>query len=467
MSPDLKNDALRHERQRLLAFAVVCLSFIVSTVIAQVSMQTVHTAAMDIALNACPSIERLAAARTELRRLHLIIDDTIDQALAGRKADLEPVATSRARVQAEIVAYLKLPVFRGEQELWGTVRGDIDRLDAEIDRTLVRIARGDAQGAAARLDRELRQAFETASEALTDAIELNVARARELAVSIEQARARTVTLELALDFLSVLLAAGAFFVLSRSMRRYAALQTSHERLLRERADELEQFAGRVAHDVLGPLTTVQLALDHAVENGALDDRGHKLAGTGARSLRRVRTIVEGLLEFARSGARPEAGARSELRGVLAELAAELGLAAAEAGVKFRLEEPPAVAVACSPGVLTSLVSNLARNAIKYIGDGAERRVTVRATEREGRVLVEVEDTGPGLAPDLERAVFEPYVRASGNRLPGIGLGLATVKRLAQAHGGSVGVRSLSGRGSVFWFELPLVPRAPGGVAQAG
>jgi signal transduction histidine kinase len=69
-------------------------------------------------------------------------------------------------------------------------------------------------------------------------------------------------------------------------------------------------------------------------------------------------------------------------------------------------------------------------------------------------LVEVEDTGPGLEPAEEAVVFEPLVRAARPDVPGIGLGLATVRRLATAHRGSTGVRSRPGEGSLFWFELP-------------
>jgi signal transduction histidine kinase len=72
----------------------------------------------------------------------------------------------------------------------------------------------------------------------------------------------------------------------------------------------------------------------------------------------------------------------------------------------------------------------------------------------GRVYFEVQDTGPGIAAELSERIFQPYVRAGLPGQPGIGLGLATVKRLVEAHGGRVGVRSVVAGGSLFWFELP-------------
>jgi signal transduction histidine kinase len=81
---------------------------------------------------------------------------------------------------------------------------------------------------------------------------------------------------------------------------------------------------------------------------------------------------------------------------------------------------------------------------------------LRVADAEDRCRVSVEDTGPGIPPNKKSILFEPYVRGSANE-PGIGLGLATVKRLAEAHGGRVGVESALGSGSTFWFELPKAP----------
>jgi signal transduction histidine kinase len=101
------------------------------------------------------------------------------------------------------------------------------------------------------------------------------------------------------------------------------------------------------------------------------------------------------------------------------------------------------------------VGNLIANAIKYMpGDRPERLVSIRGTDTPLGVHVEVSDTGPGLPNEVQESIFDPYVRADASR-PGLGLGLATVKRLVQSHRGRVGVRSKVGEGSVFWFELPV------------
>ena len=116
---------------------------------------------------------------------------------------------------------------------------------------------------------------------------------------------------------------------------------------------------------------------------------------------------------------------------------------------------------CAGGVLASLLSNLLRNAIKHMGDRPRRQIRVRVAARYDRVRFEVDDSGPGLPPDLLPDAFDPYVRGSGTREPGLGLGLATVRRLVEGHDGRYGVSSRLGEGSLFWFELPAAGRAAG------
>src|SRR5205085_8918585 len=183
---------------------------------------------------------------------------------------------------------------------------------------------------------------------------------------------------------------------------------------------------------------------------------------------RVRRIVDGLLEFARAGARPEAGARADVRAVTAGILEELAPFASQRHAMLRSEEVPECAVACSPGVLLSLLGNLLRNALKYLGSSETREVMLRVRSRRGRVLFEVEDTGPGIPPSLGARIFEPYIRGPNTGAPGIGLGLATVKRLVESHGGSLGVRAGARGGALFWFELDeAAPSEPAELHETG
>ena len=175
---------------------------------------------------------------------------------------------------------------------------------------------------------------------------------------------------------------------------------------------------------------------------------------GVRSLQRADVLVRDLLRFARASVAPQAEGHASLPAVVAGVVDDLEGEASAARVQVDVADLPACEVSCGPGVLSSIVENLVGNAIKYVPpDAKDRRVRIRAFEVAERVRVEVSDTGMGLSEDAQEHVFEPYVRADSSR-PGLGLGLATVERLVQAHRGRVGVRSRVGSGSVFWFELP-------------
>ena len=244
---------------------------------------------------------------------------------------------------------------------------------------------------------------------------------------------------------------------AQAVRRYMQLSTKYAELLASRASELEQFSARMAHDILGPLQPISLGLQ--VLKARLppaDTKSHEVLARSQRSLGRVQLIVDGLLRFARAGAHPEPGDHVGLSQVFEGLREDLVPVAEEAGVSLKLEPVPDAQVACTEAELMVVLQNLIRNAIKYIGAGPRKEIITRVCVTAGTVRLLVEDSGPGLPSGLERTVFEPYVRAPGTRQPGIGLGLATVKRIAEAHSGHVGVQSTPGKGAIFWVELPLL-----------
>src|SRR5690606_19895833 len=98
-----------------------------------------------------------------------------------------------------------------------------------------------------------------------------------------------------------------------------------------------------------------------------------------------------------------------------------------------------------------ILTNLVANAHQYGGD----EVTIDACRVDGRVRVSVTDDGPGVDPAIESAIFEPFMRGSADRRsPGVGLGLAICRRLADAMGGSLTYERRDGDGSRFVVELP-------------
>lgn len=105
--------------------------------------------------------------------------------------------------------------------------------------------------------------------------------------------------------------------------------------------------------------------------------------------------------------------------------------------------------------LRQVVLNLLNNAFKFTPAGGS--VTVRARTDEANLVVEVQDTGPGISQEEQERLFEPYQQLAKERarLSGLGLGLSLAKKLVELHGGRIWVQSKKGRGSTFLFSIPL------------
>ncbi len=435
-------------------FVAVVLSFVAATGIVHWQMRAVDDAVLAITDNAAPSIEHLVEARSELRHLQVRVNDYLESASGGARGAAW-ILQVREAIERAVDAYLALPPAPRELER----REDVLRARNALVSALADLEHaGFAREAVARIARErLRPSIAELNDAITSAMRANAVHAAESGRRIHVLRVQTTWLGYALDVACTAIAVAGAFAVRRSIRDHAELLERHRALHEERATELDAFSARVAHDIRSPLGTVGLALSLAAVESDAEKRKRSLERAAA-AVERIKRLVEGLLDFARAGGKPSRDARAEVGEAVTDVVLELQPIASDAGAEVSFECEGHHVVACSPGVLTSLLANLARNAVKYLGNGPLRRVVIRARSVGRAVRIEVADTGPGLAPEIAPHVFEPYVRAPNAAAPGIGLGLATVKRLAEAHGGNVGVTSSPGAGSTFWFELPEAPR---------
>jgi signal transduction histidine kinase len=242
-----------------------------------------------------------------------------------------------------------------------------------------------------------------------------------------------------------------------SSRRHARLVDERKRDAERRAEELELFAGRVAHDIRNPVTAAALQVGLLRRSDGYDDKTARRLEALDGSVRRINGIIDDLLAFARAGGAADLRATSDVTSVVTDVLGDFDAEAQAGNIELVVGRADAALVACPEGQLASMLGNLVRNAMKYIGDRPERRVSIEVTALRGDVVrIEVADTGPGIPEDRRDTIFEPFVRIGDQRVPGIGLGLATVKRLVQAYGGRVGIEPRAGGGSRFWLELPTV-----------
>jgi signal transduction histidine kinase len=436
----------------VIAFVVVAVSFILATAFSQFWALQIDSQALEITGDAAPSILCLSSARTDLRSLQVELLAQQRALEDHRPVHAEAVQALRVHLDQDVQTYVKLPFFPGERELWRNVQKQLDVFDVHVKAAARQLALGHPAELRALLDGDFHHAVDHLSDALRLSLEFNARHAAQLAASIGLARRRSGRVAVGLDAVCLVATVVAALAVLRAVRSHQQLVRAHNQALTQKAEELETFAGRVAHDVLSPLSTVGLTLDMA--SPQVNERLGRQLGRARAAVSRIKSMVNDLLAFARAGAGPANGEVAVLGRVLEDLRIELEPTAAEAGITLTIEPAPEVTLECSPGVLTSIVANLMRNAIKYLGEQPVRQVTVKSTVLPGALHVEVRDTGPGIPAELVPVVFVPHVRGHTDR-PGLGLGLATVKRLIDAHGGRVGVESEVGRGSCFWFELPL------------
>ncbi|NVB81817.1 MAG: HAMP domain-containing histidine kinase [Kofleriaceae bacterium] len=300
--------------------------------------------------------------------------------------------------------------------------------------------------------------FDDAIERITT---FDAAKGQRLGQEIERIRGQARGTTVLLDGISVALAVLASVLAVRQLQRAARDQEAALRLRDRREAELAsqnealgEFSGRVAHDILSPLSAAVLSLE-LIRQSTTDPPVLNKVERGASAIARVHRLVDDLLTFSRAGGHPEPGVSAPLASVLTDLVAELRALAQQQEIALELGPVPDGRIACSEGALTSMVSNLVRNAIKYMGNAPTRSIAVWVRDADKSWRIEVEDSGPGIPPQDQLRIFEPYVQLD-KRASGIGLGLATVDRLVRAHGGRVGVISPAamGRGSLFWFEVP-------------
>jgi signal transduction histidine kinase len=440
----------------VVSFGLTVLSFLITTAVTLVMSQGIAAASSSISSNSVPSIAHLLGELTEQRRLAVLLREYSEQRLAGQDAEalVPQIEESRRMISQEWRAYRSLPSYAGEEELSADISRDLQWLDVSITRFLQEARTGTAEGARRILDEETRPVFSRLDVGLHAITELNRQNAARLAAQVLSTYHASRLWALILTSLSALFAGITAFTVGGIIRRYAVSAET-------RVSELQFFAGRVAHDIRSPLASVGLALDVSRKNEQIDPRTRTLLDRGTRTLQRVGQLVDGLLVFARAGAPPREGARTNTTDVIEDVLHSLQPIAQESEIELVFEPSETLLAACHPGVFASIVSNLVANALKYMGDATMRRVSVRTTAADGMVRLEVEDSGPGIPLELQRRIFDPYVRAAGATVPGLGLGLATVRRLAEAHGGTATVMSRVGEGSVFRVELPRAVETSG------
>jgi signal transduction histidine kinase len=224
-----------------------------------------------------------------------------------------------------------------------------------------------------------------------------------------------------------------------------------------------EFAMGVSHELRTPLTVIRVAADN-LANGMMENAQHaqrygRMIGDEAR---RLTDMVEQILTFART---QSPGSGSDVVPVPPEHIVRRALTACgpalrEAGMEVeRFIEPDLPQVSVDENSIVDCLQNLLNNAVKYAATGGWVGVRAETVPHPGgtRVRISVEDHGPGIEADDLPHIFDPFYRSQAIRnsqIPGVGLGLSLVRRIVEAHRGTIEVRSSPSSGTTFFLDLP-------------
>ncbi len=238
-----------------------------------------------------------------------------------------------------------------------------------------------------------------------------------------------------------------------------------QRLGRARRD----FVANISHELRTPLASIRLLLDTLLHN-SLPETGlqRQLLEQIAVETEALSQLAQELLDLSQieSGQVLLKLVPTPVTDLVSEPVARLATQASHKRQAIAVDVPPDLTALADPHQISRVIVNLLHNAIKFTPEGG--RIGVRAFQGEGdEVVIEVWDTGVGIAPEDLPRIFERFYRADRARGgSGTGLGLAIAKHIVEAHGGRIWAESAPGRGATFRFTLPGEPtrRSPNAAA---
>jgi PAS domain S-box-containing protein len=229
--------------------------------------------------------------------------------------------------------------------------------------------------------------------------------------------------------------------------------------LREIDRVKSEFIATASHELRTPLTSVQMSVHLLLEGavGGLTDKQRTVLRSCREDCERLEKLMRDLLDLSKIEGGESAPNRVAVHiGDL--IGAATGALKGRADAKrvaltteFPSDLPPVLA---DRAQIERVVTNLLTNALRYTDAGGS--IQVRAARRDGHVAVSVTDTGRGIPPEYLPSIFEKFAQVPGAPSGGAGLGLAISKRIVEAHGGQIVVKSVVGRGTTFTFTLQVV-----------
>jgi two-component system, NtrC family, sensor histidine kinase HydH len=222
----------------------------------------------------------------------------------------------------------------------------------------------------------------------------------------------------------------------------------------ERMALVGRFASTIVHDLKNPLSIIRVgAAQAAAEKATHGDR--QIAEKRIEiQIERITSLVNDILDFTRGTPQRLVFAKLEFNVFLERIISEFRQEIAAKGVTIELEgPPPGSKLAMNPQRLSRVFYNVVFNAVEAMPAGGAIRL--RFSENDREIVTEIEDTGPGISPEIADRLFEPFATFGKSR--GTGLGLSICQRIVEEHRGKIGARNAARGGALFSITLPKEP----------
>jgi two-component system OmpR family sensor kinase len=399
---------------------------------------------------------RFSAASLEDSVDELINADTPDE----RKQSEDGITKTLDGIRQAREEYSKDPLPTGELEAWNKFNETSQALAKQV-RTAMAFTKGkQPERARKHLEEEIKPVRDDLDQLSNDLTEKNAEETKRLLKYIELQRTRTALVGAGVLLAAVLISLVVAWRITALLRRQGTTIDEQLAELDRRNRELDAFASRVAHDLVGPLSPLKGYLTLIRRSKTISDgQVLEMIASAEAGASRMQDMVEALLRFCRAGT-PSDVAVAELDTAVSTILTELAQVADKEKVHLERQLDTQVTVKCSAQLLQSIAQNLLSNAVKYTAGRTEPKVTVRVSKDRGEALLQVSDNGRGMSAESQRSLFQPFFRAPEARgLPGHGLGLATTKRLVEAHRGTISVQSELNVGTTVTVRFPLAMAA--------
>jgi len=242
-------------------------------------------------------------------------------------------------------------------------------------------------------------------------------------------------------------------------QRYLQELFQHERLAL-----VGRFAQSIVHDFRSPLGNIGFAADLVSVRNATHKEKTMANAIIRRQVERMTGMIGEVLEFTRSSRSRVVLTMTNFHQFIEEMMAELRPEAARKSVAIELKTSvPRIRILLDRHRLPHVFSNLVRNAVDLMPRGGRIMLNFALGERD--VIITVEDTGPGISPDVAAHLFEPFF--THGKSHGTGLGLSICKRIVEDHKGWISASSKRGGGAVLTFSIPRSVKSPASKRRKG